>query len=174
MVVNPAPGPRPARVMGGMMFVKARIRPIRALVVAGAAVLMLAMSGAVTAAGASQTATGSTLTAPAGCSLGALCFWQDINEANITHGELQGTNSSWYAFPHQACPSGTWANCASSIFNNGRHCTARVWYYAGFGGPHLDIPRGYGYHDLQNVPLGGGYYGSWDNNIEANSWVNCG
>lgn len=105
---------------------------------------------------------------PAGCSATFLCFW---NNANFDDGpgKLSGTNSSWFDFSHSSCPNGTWADCVSSIFNDGTSCTARVWFLAGFGGPTLEIARGSGISNLTTLPNGVG--GTWNDNIEANDWV---
>jgi len=110
----------------------------------------------------------STAAAPANCTAGNLCFWNNINY-NDGPGRLSGTNASWFNFSHSTCPNGTWADCASSVYNNGNSCTARVWYLTNFGAPHLDIPRGTGYPNLTLVPTGLG--NSWNDNIESNSWV---
>src|SRR5215831_9078623 len=50
---------------------------------------------------------------PPGCTPGNLCFyaaagWRD------GPGQLAGPNPSWFVFPHSSCPTGTWADCASS------------------------------------------------------------
>lgn len=101
------------------------------------------------------------------CPSGYLCFWRDINYSG-GRGKLAGTNSSWFAFSHSTCSNGTWADCASSIWNNGP-CTARVYYLTGFGAPYLDIPRGTGYPNLTQVSTGLG--NSWNDNIESNRWL---
>lgn len=106
--------------------------------------------------------------APNGCTAGNLCFWNNV-DYNDGPGQLSGTNADWFDFPHSSCPNGTWADCASSVYNNGNSCTARVWYLTSFGSPHLDIPRGTGYPHLTWVPTGLG--NSWNDNIRSNSWI---
>jgi hypothetical protein len=107
--------------------------------------------------------------APAGCSAGNVCFWNNINY-NDGPGELSGTNASWFGFSHSSCPGGSWADCVSSIYNDGNSCTARLWYLTNFGSPSFTVARGTGYTNL--TQLGTGISGvSWNDNIESNDWV---
>lgn len=108
--------------------------------------------------------------APPGCTATHLCFWVNVNFSDGP-GQLAGTNASWFAFPERACQTGTWADCASSLYNDGTQCTARVWFLQNFGGPSLEIARGDGFSDLVNVPISGIPGANWNDNIEANDWV---
>lgn len=105
---------------------------------------------------------------PAGCSATFLCFWNNAG-FNDGPGKLSGTNSSWFDFSHGSCPNGTWADCVSSIYNDGTSCTARVWFLTGFGAPSLEIARGSGISNLTTVQTGLGV--SWNDQIESNDWV---
>jgi len=102
--------------------------------------------------------------APAGCSSGALCFW---NARNFTDGpgKLFGKNANWSAFGHASCPSGTWNNCASSAYNNGVSCDSVMWdgtnYTFGAAGA-LVMDRGVGL-DLGSV--------GFNNVASSNSWI---
>ena len=104
--------------------------------------------------------------APPGCSAGNLCFWNDTARTDGP-GELSGTNSNWAAFSHSSCPSNTWTNCASSLYNNGTSCTAVVWLTAGFTEGREFLGRGQG---VTNLATWNTDTGPWNNNISANSW----
>lgn len=105
--------------------------------------------------------------APPGCSAGNLCFWNGTGYSDGP-GELSGSNSNWNAFSHSSCPSGTWTNCASSLYNNGTSCTAVVWLSAGYTEGRESLARGQGVTNLAtwNVDTG-----PWNNNISANNWA---
>jgi hypothetical protein len=49
-----------------------------------------------------------------------LCFWVDANFVGAM-GHVFGTNDAWntFVFNQAACPTGTWNDCASSLFNAG-------------------------------------------------------
>lgn len=156
---------------------------LRALAVAGISVLALA--GTTQAAQASPGPSGSSPAAstassqpagavspaavPSGCTATNLCFWVNIN-FNDGPGRLSGNNSSWFAFSHSSCGNGTWADCASALFNDGTSCTAHVFFLTGFSGPELSLARGTGIANLTTRALGGGISGTWNDNIESNSW----
>jgi peptidase inhibitor family I36 len=146
-------------------------------VAAPALLLVFGLAGAAPAAmaathpGTSQakaTAVMHPAAVPAGCTSTNLCFWNNAG-FNDGPGRLSGTNSSWFSFSHSSCPNGTWADCVSSIFNDGSSCTARVWFLSGFGAPTLSIARGNGFSNLTQVQTGLGV--SWNDEIEANDWV---
>ena len=136
-----------------------RSRIVRALLaVAGAGLLVVSAASVAAAAPAkpapaAPSAAGSapigpavTAAAPAGCTAGNLCIWADPGAVDGP-GQLSGNNASWFVLPHPSCSTkGTagpvWADCASSIFNNGVNCTAHVYLFASFGLPKLDLPRG--------------------------------
>jgi hypothetical protein len=141
--------------------------------------LVMSVFGFSAAVSAAPSANGSAA-APAAtsdCAAGDVCFWSVTGYVNGSGnvngpGHLSGTNASWFDFSHANCPNGTWADCAMSIWNHGRSCTARVWYLRtdqGFpSNPHLDIAA-----NLSTVPVSGISGVSWARNIEANSWVSC-
>jgi hypothetical protein len=150
-----------------------------AMTMVGAAALLfglMAPSALAATPAAAKPAPSDTTNAPAlvagpdalsDCPAGSLCFW---NNTGFTDGpgKLAGTNSSWFAFSHSTCPSGTWADCASSIYNHGNSCTARVWFFTGFGSPSMTISRGTSISDLSTRPVSGT---TWNNNIEGNDWI---
>lgn len=152
----------------------------RAAMLLGAAALLLGLAAPIAAAAAPQTiapsahgmsaapAVQAPSAVPPGCSSTNLCFWNNIN-FNDGPGQLSGTNSDWHDFSHSSCQHGTWADCVSSIFNDGTSCTARVWVNAGFGGANLTIARGTGIADLTKVAVTSTV--SWNDLIEANDWV---
>jgi hypothetical protein len=161
------------------MNLLSRIGPLRALVVTAAALLAVAAGTPATASAApagpapaaadvvAAAAPSTPAYAPSGCGSGNLCFWNNINY-NDGPGQLSGSNASWFNFAHSSCPGGTWADCVSSIFNNGVNCTAHVYYYTNYAGPKLNISRGTGYSDLTRLSTGVGT--TWNDNIESNNW----
>ncbi|WP_327371257.1 peptidase inhibitor family I36 protein [Streptomyces sp. NBC_01217] len=109
------------------------------------------------------------LAAPAGCTAGNLCFWVNDNW-NDGPGRLDGNNPDWGVYSHSTCGSGTWEDCASSLYNNGNNCTAHVYYLENYQTPKLSISRQSGYNSLSAVPLGYGVSGNWNDNIRSNNW----
>jgi hypothetical protein len=149
---------------------------------AGLAAALLAVSAAAVAGGTTAAAspgraaspaghiriaapTGTPLLAPAGCDPGALCFWRDTNTSGGTNGpgHLLAGHPDWRVFAHDSCPSHTWDNCASYVFNNNANCIAVLW-------------RGYNFNTFDALILS---RGAGDNLLDdafndvasANSWI---
>ncbi len=147
------------------------------VMVAGA---MLFAPGASAAPAPAQPDNPSAVSAPAGartaqdtsCNAGDLCFWVDINQKGAK-GRVNGTNAAWGVFRQGTCQSGTWDNCASSIINNGRSCTARVWADGDFNGAALEVLRGNGYINLTDHYITWPIR-NWNDEISSNDWINCG
>jgi hypothetical protein len=114
-----------------------RIRGGRRRVVGVAIAVLAAVSFMVAPAAMAQAATMSTpakaapavlapLSSPTDCmnlvegTERPLCFWVDANFVGKM-GDVFGTNDSWtgFVFNQAACPSGTWNDCASALFNAG-------------------------------------------------------
>lgn len=125
-------------------------------------------SAAPEAAGLTVTAAAPAVAAaaPSGCSAGNLCFWNGTGYSDGP-GELAGSNSNWAVFSHSTCGSGTWNNCASSLYNNGTSCTAVVWLSAGYTEGNEYLAKGQG---VTNLATWNTDTGPWNNNISANSW----
>lgn len=154
--------------------------PLRLLLaVLGAALLVVPAASVAAAAPVEKPApaavavpAGPVTNAPSGCRAGNLCFWADTYYVDGP-GQLSGPNRYWTDFAHASCATkGTtganWANCASSIYNNGVNCTAHVYFLANYGGPKLNIARGVGYVNLATVAAPGG--DNWNDNIMSNNW----
>lgn len=125
-------------------------------------------------AAAAAPASVGTLAVPAGCTAGNLCFWVNDNW-NDGPGRLYGDNPDWGVYSHSTCQTGTWADCASSVYNNGNSCTATVYYLENYRAPKLTISRQSGYSSLSAVQLGydddGNWVpGNWNDNIRSNKW----
>jgi hypothetical protein len=116
------------------------------------------------------TAEAATSSAPSGCSAGDFCFWNNINY-NDGPGRVSGDNTSFWAFPHSSCPNGTWANCISSVFNNGTSgMGVDVYDQTGYNGDHYCVPDNVGLPNLTEVDYTG--TSLWMNdNIESNYWT---
>ncbi|WBB77276.1 peptidase inhibitor family I36 protein [Micromonospora sp. WMMD882] len=132
---------------------------------AAVGVVLAAGAGAVALAPAAQAA-------HADCpqESGYLCFWDGTNYAG-TPGKLSGANTNWTAFPRSGCPSGTWNDCASSIWNEGLSCDAVVHSAANYGGDPWVIKRDTGAANLADWKRPSG--GNWNNVISSNKWF-CG
>lgn len=152
------------------------LRPLAILAVAAVTLLGTAQFASANPTKSSQqgtairlvkTAPVAPMAAPSGCSSGNLCVWVNINW-NDGPAQFSGSNASWFNFPHSTCQNGTWADCASSIYNNGMICNAHVYYFTDFGQPVLNIARQTGYANLTQVSTGLG--DSWNDNIESNDW----
>ncbi|MFI5841549.1 peptidase inhibitor family I36 protein [Catenuloplanes sp. NPDC051500] len=159
---------------------KIRIR----MLILGAATMLAVVFGGTSAASAAPAAQGLSVAqsaavlaesapaaaaaaAPPNCTPTNLCFWNYINYSDGP-GRLSGSNPNWGAFSHASCPSGTWNDCASSLFNNGTSCTAHVYYYTNYGTPVHNIGIGGARTNLANYSTGLG--NTWDNNIRSNNW----
>lgn len=90
------------------------------------------------------------------CPQGYFCVWSDVNYTGAM-GKFKSDNNDWRKFPQAACPSKTWNDCASSMFNR----TDKVvdvydWvnHNAGgkkvylFPGQHTSDLRVWGFNDL--------------------------
>lgn len=98
--------------------------------------------------------------APPGCTATNVCFWNGTNYSDGP-GRLSGSNSNWTAFSHSSCPTGTWNDCASSVYNNGTSCSANLWTTANYGGSRLTLGIGSGQTALSST---------MNNAISSNNW----
>ncbi|WP_170323964.1 peptidase inhibitor family I36 protein [Cryptosporangium phraense] len=145
--------------------------------------LVMGLAPPANAAGGTPPAEKATLTsvtaaapaaAPSGCSAGNLCFWNGTNFSDGP-GELSGTNSNWQAFSHSTCTSTsgasykTWNDCASSLYNNGTSCDARVWTDSGYHGSSYTMSRGQRITNLATFYPDAG--DTFNNSISSNDWV---
>ncbi|WP_405099769.1 peptidase inhibitor family I36 protein [Micromonospora sp. NBC_01412] len=64
----------------------------------------------------------------AGCPQTYFCVWA-ASDFNDGPGKWQNDEANYAAWGHGTCPSGTWSNCVSSVFNNGQNCA--VTFYDG-------------------------------------------
>ncbi|MER5897561.1 peptidase inhibitor family I36 protein [Streptomyces sp. NPDC001876] len=140
-----------------------------AVPVADAADKDKSVQGRPSAAAAASTGVGTLAAAPAGCTAGNLCFWVNDNW-NDGPGQLYGNNADWGVYSHSTCSTGTWEDCASSLYNNGNSCVASVYFLENYQTPKLSISRQSGYNSLSAVPLGYGVDGNWNDNIRSNKW----
>ncbi|GGN15018.1 peptidase inhibitor family I36 protein [Streptomyces fuscichromogenes] len=116
------------------------------------------IAGSTSSALSAQVATPAAV--PSGCSAGYLCFWVNIGYSDGP-GKLSGSNTNWTAFSHSTCQTGTWNDCASSIYNDGVNDNAVVYTDAGYSGSSGVIDRG----------VGGDLSAAWNDVISSNSWV---
>jgi hypothetical protein len=109
----------------------------RTLGIVGVLLMMLCASGVV--AQGAQASVGD-------CGSGAyLCFWKNAQYSDGPGRLASAQNlTSW---SHSSCPSGTWNDCISSLYNRQGHC-ARLYFNAGRSGPLHYLSNGDVYYNL--------------------------
>lgn len=107
------------------------------------------------------------LVGPADCPSTYLCFWVHAGWGGPM-GKLSGRNENWGAFRQSQCTTGTWNDCASAIWNNGRSCEAVVHEHPNQRGANWVINRNTGSDNLafNGKPTGG----NWNDVISSNRW----
>jgi hypothetical protein len=100
----------------------------------------------------------------ADCNPGNVCFWVHAGYVDGP-GQLSGTNPDWRVFSHASCPRGNWNDCASSVYNAGRSCKARLHEHINYAGDWLGLPRGVGVINLE--------IHDFNDQISSNSWYDC-
>lgn len=144
---------------------------------ASAATTSAATTGASTAGAAETTsmagAAGTTSTAgapaaapaaaPSGCPAQYACFWKNAN-FNDGPGKVKGDNEDFRALAHGSCPSGTWNDCISSIYNNGRSCTVFFFKDINYRGEKHSLGLGDSVSDISRWVSG------FNDQISSNRW----
>jgi hypothetical protein len=102
------------------------------------------------------------------CPSGYVCAWSDRDFTGARK-DMQYNNSSW-SWTTGACPqTGTWLNCASSVYNNGRNCDVWLWSGTNYSGQALYLYRTSRLAFL-NQNAGPSPVGSWEDIIKSNHW----
>lgn len=100
-------------------------------------------AGAALAAEASPPSSRAASPAPSTCAVGSACLFDGTDY----RGDRIGFSNSVSDLSKVAVGStGAWNadDMATSVYNNGRHQTVRLWQHAHFQGPSIDVPRGAG------------------------------
>jgi hypothetical protein len=107
------------------------------------------------------------LVGPSDCPSTYLCFWVHPGW-NGRMGKFSGRNDNWGWYSQPQCAGGTWNDCASAIWNNGRSCEAVVHEHPNQGGANWVINRNTGSDNLafNGKPTGG----NWNDVISSNRW----
>jgi hypothetical protein len=137
-------------------------------IVAGS--MMFAPAASAAPATTSAAASAATV-APAGmsaCALGDLCFWVDAGYLRAM-GHVSGNNAYWGAFPQSECQTGTWNDCASSLYNHGRFDAVLVYQDAGPSGSFACVARGASWSDLTQRHSNDGH--GLNDAISSNAWL---
>jgi Peptidase inhibitor family I36 len=144
------------------------------------AAAMLAVGGATAAQAATQpvdqvvgvTAAAQPMSDLADCPVNDLCWWVDANQVGKMH-PVRDAVSNWTTQKEPTCPSGTWNDCASTLYNHNPSLAAWLWYNAGNGGPDFCMPPGSYLGNLTDYDYPGTTVNINDT-ISANSWAaNC-
>ncbi|WP_189056382.1 peptidase inhibitor family I36 protein [Longimycelium tulufanense] len=110
-----------------------------ALVMAAGGVTAAAAERPAAAPGAQETEV--TAQPRPSCPRGWVCFWTKHGFRGH-RGKVAGNNRNWQAFPERYCRSGTWDNCASSAYNNGRTHHVRFYQHPNYRGRGINIYKG--------------------------------
>lgn len=96
------------------------------------------------------------LAIPASCAPhhGDLCIYNNANY-NDGPGLFAGPNPDWTIFPHASCPSGTWNDCVSSLWNNGNTDAVGLYQNINYGGAGVCWEKGTGAANLNGVDYPG-------------------
>lgn len=103
------------------------------------------------------------------CASGFICVW---NATGYTDGpgSFGGSNQNWSLFSHSTCPSGTWNNCASSVYNHGSSgLGVNVYVDIDYATGSLCVPQGAGASDLSVWQYTNG--ANANNSISSNFWT---
>jgi hypothetical protein len=93
-----------------------------------------------------------------------LCFWKDA-EYRGGIGKVSARNDDFRVFPKASCPSGTWNDCISSVYNKTGYC-ARLYYGYGATGSYQNLTSYDAYDDLSYNPS------ALNDQISSNRFVN--
>jgi hypothetical protein len=157
------------------------IRKIIIGVTPGLAVAMLAAGGATAAhASAQSVAHGATAAAAAvpmsdiaNCQAADpthsdVCWWVGANQTGKMH-PVRDAISNWKTQKEPTCPSGTWNDCASTLYNDNSSFGAFFFYNAGDSGSNFCMPPGTYLNDLTKYDYAGTTIPINDT-ISSNSW----
>jgi hypothetical protein len=108
----------------------------------------------------------------ADCPVNDLCWWVNVNQTGKMH-PVRDAVSNWTTQKEPSCPSRTWNDCASTLYNHNPHLAAWLWDNAGDGGPDFCMAPGSYLGNLANQDYPSTGFGINDT-ISANSWAaNC-
>jgi hypothetical protein len=119
------------------------------------------------AASAAQPAATAQPAAASSCAPGDLCFWVNSGYTGPM-GHVAGNNSWWGSFSQAQCKTGTWSDCASSLYNHGNSDAVYVYQDVNYGGGRACLAKG---TKWSNLTLG--YFNNSDglnDAISSNEW----
>jgi hypothetical protein len=148
----------------------ATIGAVAGLVAAAAVAGTTAAQAATQSANHSATATAVVvpLSDLADCPAQDLCWWVDAYQVGKMH-PVRDAISDWTTQKEATCPSGTWNDCASTLYNNSDN-GAVVFDTIGHKGRSLCVPPGDYLPNLDNYR----YYQdieTLNDTISSNAWV---
>ena len=160
------------------MIRSALIRKIIIGVTPGLAVAMLAAGGATAAHASTQSvAHGATAAVPmsdiANCQAADpthsdVCWWVGANQTGKMH-PVRDAISNWQTQKEPTCQTGTWNDCASTLYNDNSTDGAFFFYNSGDGPPDFCMPPGTYLNDLTKYDYAGTTVPINDT-ISSNSW----
>jgi hypothetical protein len=161
------------------------IRKIIIGVAPGLAAVMLAAGGATAAHASTQSVDHGATAAAAAVPLSNIanckaadpthryvCWWVGANQTGKMH-PVRDAISNWATQKEPTCPSGTWNDCASTLYNDNSSYGAFFFYNPGDGPPDFCMLPGTYLNDLTKYDYAGTAVPINDT-ISSNSWAaNC-
>jgi hypothetical protein len=157
------------------------IRKIAIGATPGLAVAMLAVGGATAAQASTQSVDHGAAVAAAAAPLSDIadckaadpthsyvCWWAGANQTGKMH-PVRDAISNWATQKEGTCPSGTWNDCASTLYNDNSSYGAFFFYNSGDGPPDFCMPPGTYLNDLTQYDYAGTTVPINDT-ISSNSW----
>ncbi|MDI1461183.1 peptidase inhibitor family I36 protein [Catellatospora sp. KI3] len=96
-----------------------------------------------------------------------VCAWVDRDFTGPMK-QMKYDNPSWN-WTQSSCGSGTWMNCASSVYNHGKNCDVWLWSGTNYTGQALYLYKTSRLAFLNSNP-GPSPVGSWEDIIKSNHW----
>lgn len=138
--------------------------------IAAGAMIAAPAASAAPAAPAVQSAAVAGAVVPAAtssCPAGYLCFWVNAGYTG-NMGKFAGNNPWWGQFSQAQCKSGTWNDCASSLYNHGNYDAVFVYQDINYGGGRACVARGTAWSNLTTMYSNDGH--GLNDAITSNQW----
>jgi hypothetical protein len=128
------------------------------------------VAGAMIAAPAASAAQPAAMqpAAQSSCPAGYLCFWVNAGYAGAM-GKFAGDNGWWGQYSQAQCQTGTWNDCASSLYNHGNYDAVYVYQDVNYGGGRACAARGTAWSNLTTLHFNNG--AGMNDVITSNKWL---
>jgi hypothetical protein len=101
------------------------------------------------------------------CPASNLCFWVNAGYAG-NMGKFAGDNGWWGQYSQAQCASGTWNDCASSLYNHGNYDAVYVYQDVNGGGGRACVAKGTAWSNLTTLHYNNG--AGLNDSITSNKW----